>query len=218
MVSPPPDVPYPYVEPPKPLKRHQHKAVRADVEKTALLSLMEFRPTHLIFDFIDERFDLLRRGEALICRSWELTVSGYLDQVPDDAFQRIPRLSSGCDRLWADAASEMAAIIGSTPLKNTRVILHSSRWATVRRGREGEAVDLPSRVDVLPGEDASIADHNALLERYDSQFLAAFPEASVVATPYREADESHRWGLSPFHYGATYYEDIRRQLAELGVD
>ena len=41
------------------LRRHEHNALVADLQKTALRRLVTFRPTHVIFDFIDERFDLL---------------------------------------------------------------------------------------------------------------------------------------------------------------
>ena len=67
-------------QPPAGLGRHQHRAVVADLEKTALSALVAFRPTHLIFDFIDERFDLLSLGGPIATHSWELEVSGYLSQ------------------------------------------------------------------------------------------------------------------------------------------
>lgn len=50
-------------EPPAGLRRHQHNALVADLKKLALDALLAHRPTHIIFDFIDERFDLIRVGE-----------------------------------------------------------------------------------------------------------------------------------------------------------
>ena len=46
----------PAAKPPHGLKPQPHRALVADLTKTALASLVAFRPTHLIFDFIDERF------------------------------------------------------------------------------------------------------------------------------------------------------------------
>jgi hypothetical protein len=43
------------------------------------------------------------------------------------------------------------------------------------------------------------------------------PLARVEAPAHRLADETHRWGLSPFHYVPEYYAEIRRQLEPLGV-
>ena len=67
----------PAARPPGGLRPQPHRALVADLSKTALAELVAFRPTHLIFDFIDERFDLLSVGESLITDSWELEASGY---------------------------------------------------------------------------------------------------------------------------------------------
>ena len=66
--------------PPGGLKPKPHRALVADITKTALAELVAFRPTHLIFDFIDERFDLVSVGDSLVARSGELEASGYLRQ------------------------------------------------------------------------------------------------------------------------------------------
>ena len=44
------------------------------------LDNVAYRPTHIILDFIDERYDLLQAGDALITHSWDLQESGYLAQ------------------------------------------------------------------------------------------------------------------------------------------
>src|SRR3990167_6271731 len=49
-------------EPPNGLRPQPHAALVADLRKTALAALVAHRPTHIIFDFIDERFDLLIFG------------------------------------------------------------------------------------------------------------------------------------------------------------
>ena len=87
-------------EPPAPLRLHQHNALLADLCKTALERLVAFRPTHLIFDFIDERFDLISVGDAIVSHTWELEVSGYLEQKAFRARRPIPRLSAACSRRW----------------------------------------------------------------------------------------------------------------------
>jgi hypothetical protein len=212
-----PSILRPQDAPPPGLAPHQHRALKADIEKTALETLIDFRPTHLIFDFIDERFDLLRRDEALITRSWELLVSEYLGQAPADAFNRIPRLSEGCDRLWRLAVRELAALVDTTPLRDAAIILHASRWAYAYRDADGVTQPLPAEVNVLFGEMAAITDHNQRLDLYDTWFQQAFPRAGVVRSEALVADEAHRWGLAPFHYIPAYYEDIRGQLADLGV-
>lgn len=207
----------PAAKPPGGLRQHQHRALVADLTKTALARLVAFRPTHLIFDFIDERFDLLSVGGAIATRSWELEASGYLAQRAFRAARRIPRLSGACERLWLDAAAEFAALVRATPLRDARLILHSARWADERRAADGTRRPLAD-VEVLPGEPADIGAHNALLARYEAAFLRLMPPMSVVEAPgARVADETHQWGLSPFHYGPAYYAAIWRGLEDLGV-
>ncbi|WP_374469836.1 DUF6270 domain-containing protein [Phenylobacterium sp.] len=203
--------------PPEPLRQHQHRALLDDVLKTALARLVAFRPTHLIFDFIDERFDLLAARGALVTRSWELEVSGYLSQPAFERARRIPRLSAACEQMWFEAVGEFAALVRATPLSTARLILHSARWAGVRRDAEGVERPVPG-VEILAGDWGELSVHNALLARYEAAFRAVMPPISTVAAPaQRIADETHQWGYSPFHYVPDYYAEIWRQLHGLGV-
>ena len=208
----------PAAAPPKPLGRHQHRAMIADLEKTALAALVAFQPTHLIFDFIDERFDLLSVDGAIATHSWELEVSGYLKQKAFARARAIPRLSDACHRLWSRGAAEMAAFVRATPLKDARLILHSARWAERYRDGRGRLKALPTP-EILPGRPERTPDHNRLLAASEAEFLALMPPMTVVEAPdLRTSDDDHQWGLSPFHYVPAYYQEIWRQLAALGVE
>jgi len=202
---------------PNGLTKYQHRAVLADLQKTAAAQLVAFRPTHLIFDFIDERFDLLSVGGALCTHSWELEASGYLRRPAFKGARPIPRLSPACDRLWREGAAEMAAFVRATSLNGARLILHSARWAPSRRDRHGRRRPL-SGTEILHGRPADVEQHNRLLAAYEAEFLKLMPDMAVVEAPeHRVADDRHEWGLSPFHYVAAYYRDITRQLEALGV-
>lgn len=203
--------------PPCGLSSHEHRALVADLRKTALRDLIAYRPTHIIFDFIDERFDLLAMGEALVSNSSEMDRSGYRTQTALASARTVPRLSDACERLWLEAAGEFAALVRATPLADARLILHSARWADRQRlpdGRDGPIED----VEILLGQPAVIADYNALLVRQEAAFEALMPPmARVEAGGFRQADAAHRWGLSPFHYVPEYYDEVRRRLAALGL-
>jgi hypothetical protein len=176
-----------------------------------------FRPTHLIFDFIDERFDLLSIGGTRVTDSWELEASGYRKQAALRGARVIPRLSPACDRLWLEAAGELAAFVRATPLAEARLVLHSARWAERRRTASGRLAPV-SNVEILPGHPADIGRHNALLARYEAAFTDLMPAMAQVEAPdHRVADEAHPWGLSPFHYAPAYYAEIWRQLEALGL-
>jgi hypothetical protein len=207
----------PAAGPPGGLKAQPHRALVADLAKTALASLVAFRPTHLIFDFIDERFDLLSAGGTLVTDSWELEASGYRRQPALRGARAIPRLSAACDRLWLEAAGELAALVRATPLAEARLILHSARWADRRRTASGREAAV-ANVEILPGQAADAAAHNALLARYEAAFAELMPAMARVAAPgQRLADDDHQWGVSPFHYVPDYYAEIWRQLEPLGV-
>ncbi|MBS0334285.1 MAG: hypothetical protein JSS35_16070 [Proteobacteria bacterium] len=171
----------------------------------------------MIFDFIDERFDLLSVGGTLVLDSWELEVSGYRRQAAFRDARAAPRLSAACERLWLEAAAQMAALVRATPLAEARLILHAAQWAERRRTVSGRIAAL-SGAEVLPGRAADIAAHNAMLARYEAAFTALMPPMTRIAAPaHRLADDGHLWGPSPFHYVPAYYEQVRRQLAALGA-
>ena len=207
----------PAAGPPGGLRPQPHRALLADLSKTALAELVAFRPTHLIFDFIDERFDLLSAGGTLVTDSGELEASGYRGQPALRGARTIPRLSAACDRLWMGAAGQFAALVRATPLLDARLILHAAQWAERKRTATSREARIGA-VETLPGQAADIAAHNALLTRYEQAFTDLMPSMATVAAPaQRLADEAHLWGLSPFHYVQDYYAEIWRQLDALGV-
>jgi hypothetical protein len=208
----------PAAEPPGGLRPGPHRALLADLTKTAVAALVAYRPTHLIFDFIDERFDLLSVGSSLVTHSWELEASGYLARPAFRKARAVPRLSAACERLWLEAAGELAALVRATPLAEAQLILHAARWAGRRRTAQGREAPIEG-LEILPGQAADLGAHNALLARYEAAFTALMPPMARVEAPaQRLADDAHQWGVSAFHYVPGYYAKIWRQLAGLGVE
>jgi hypothetical protein len=204
--------------PPGDLHRHEHNALVADLQKTALGRLVAFQPTHLIFDFIDERFDLLAAGDAIATASAELHRSGYLKRHELKAARPLPRLSAASERLWLEAAAEFAALVRATPLGRAQLILHEARWAADQRLADGTIAPVRD-VEIVTGQPVEIAPYNDLLARQEAAFLGLMPPmARVDAAAQRLADPDHRWGLSPFHYVPEYYDEVRRQLDALGLE
>jgi hypothetical protein len=203
--------------PPSDLTRSQHRAVVSDIRKEGLTALLAHKPTHIILDFIDERFDLLAVGRGLMTHSWELEVSGYLADPLLAGARPIPRLSAACEDLWMDAAIAFAAFMAQTPLRDARLILHDAQWAETFRDRSGQTRPFEAMA-IWEHRPARAYEHNGLLRRYQDALSGLLPEmAHVSADRWRVADEAHRWGLSPFHYAPEYYEEIWRQLRDLGV-
>lgn len=199
--------------------RHSLRMVAADLDKTALTALAAHRPTHIVFDFIDERFDLLEQDGAIITHSWELDCLGLIGGPGLERARAIPRLSEEAEALWRDALERIAALLHQPPLRDAQVILHHAQWADDYRDRQGGAGSFGGVLHIWGGRPAAHAEHNALLRRYRDLFLAAVPRARLVeAAPAAQlADEGHIWGLSPFHYVPDYYPDVWRQLQALGI-
>lgn len=217
LFSPPPPEFEPYAEPPGGLTQSQHRAVVHDLAKQALAALLAFRPTHLIIDLIDERFDLLSVGGAIVTDSWELREAGYLREPALAGAHTIPRLSAACEDLWMQGALDFAAFVKATPLREAVLILHEAQWA--ERYVDAEGAERPFRVvEILEGHAAQVSRHNALLRTYQQALISLLPDLKRVEAPQgRTADETHRWGLSPFHYTPSYYDSVREQLHALGV-
>lgn len=203
---------------PPELATFPHRSMVADLHKTALAALVAHHPTHIIFDFIDERLDLLAVQDTVVTHSWELDVSGYLSQPAFEGARTIPRTSTACDLVWRQGLDQMAAFLKLTPLADAVLILHEAQWATRYLNEAGEAQAFGA-VEIFTGKPAAIDDYNAVLLRHQTAFVERAPNAVRVSAPaeLHLADSSHRWGLSPFHFVEDYYRDVWRQLQALGV-
>lgn len=200
------------------LRRHEHSALLADLQKTAIARLVAHRPTHIILDFIDERFDLLCADSTLISHSAELERSGYRAQPAFQGLRSVSRLSAACERLWLEGLAEFADLLRATRLRDAALILHSARWADTQRLADGRTARVRD-VQILTGKPVAIAPYNELLAAQDAALAAQTPNLAVVeAADLRLADATHQWGLSPFHYIPEYYAEIRRQLEALGLE
>jgi hypothetical protein len=199
------------------LTRAQHRWVASDLTKQGLETLVAHQPTHIIFDFVDERFDLLAVGDALATHSFELEISGYLDWPMFAHARPAPRLSAGVERLWLEAAGEIAELIAATPLRDATILLHETQWATAYRDAAGQPRPFED-VRIWGDRAADVAAHNALLARYQAAFKEKLPQAVPVSAPeFQTGDAGHRWGLSPFHYVPEYYAEIWKGLRAAGV-
>lgn len=201
------------------ISRSQRNSVLADLQKTAFSTIAEFAPSHIVLDVIDERYDLLQAGEAVITHSWDLKESGYLDQPWAAGARRIPRTSDEARGLWRAAVPAFVEALRRHGLLGARILLHEGRWAQSYRDGAGALQALPDALQIWDGLPASRAEHNALLadthERLDAQLHGL---VRIRAAPHLQvADETHRWGLAPFHYIPDYYRDVLRQLQAAGV-
>ena len=219
LVSKPVRGPIMPADPPEGLGRHSLRMVAADLEKTALADIAAFEPTHLVFDFIDERFDLLDQGGAIVTHSWELDRLDLIGGPGLPSPRVIPRLSNEAEGLWSAAVVKIAAWLETPLLAKTAVILHHAQWAKSYLDAAGGVILFNDDMHIWEGHPASLSAHNALLRHYRDLFMQAIPRARVVQASdrYQMANEGHIWGLSPFHYVPGYYPDVWHQLSGMGA-
>lgn len=198
------------------LSKWESRMVADDVLKTGMTKLLQFQPTHLILDMIDERFDLLKRDGVVVTHSWELHTTG-LDRGPLSDLKRVHRDSKTAATLWRRGLETLAAFL-KAKLPKTRVIFHDARWALDYLDTEGVRQPFAPDRELWPGVPANIQRHNEILASYAVEVRSVLPQAFYIRTAdaLSVADETHRWGLSPFHYTEAYYRQVWFRLLQLG--
>jgi hypothetical protein len=166
----------------------------------------------VVFDFIDERYDLLEQDGAIVTRTWELDCLNLIGQPGLPSPRVLARLGPEVDDLWRASLGQMAALLETPALADAKVIVHHAQWARDYRDKAGGV----QTFDLGPVDWES---HNALLRHYRDLFVQAIPRTQVVVAgdEAQQGNEGHIWGLSPFHYVPEYYPDVWRQLQGVGI-
>jgi hypothetical protein len=182
------------------------REVKADFEKTFFKDIRKANCDLLLIDFVDERWDLLRTQQSFVTRSADL-LDARIEQSASYGFERVARLEHTTQLLWRDACARFAIALQEN-LPNVRVVLHRVMGAGRYRNSKG-VHDLQPFADGIP-----LKALRATLEDCYDFFLARFPGAAEIALPPNVyvAEESHRWGLSPFHFEDRYYWEVAEIL------
>lgn len=206
-------LPEPY---PEGLSRWEVQMVEDDMHKRGLGRLAAWKPTHLIIDLIDERFDLLSDGAAVAVYSWELHLAEQLGKGPLKRLREVPRASPEAAALWRRGV-EAFADFAREQLPGVRIAFHDARWATEWLDADGARQPYPPW-SIWHGRPADIAEQNGRLAGYGADLRELLPAAFHIRAPAEliVGDGDHRWGLSPFHYVPEYYRYVWNRLAELG--
>jgi hypothetical protein len=182
------------------------RKVKADFEKTFFQDLRGAACDLLLIDFVDERWDLLRTQKSFVTRSADLQAAG-IEQSAPYAFERVDRLEQTTQLLWRDACARFVTALQKN-LPKVPVVLHRVRGAGRYRNSRG-LHDLGPFADGIP-----LQGLNAILEDCCDFFLAGFPGSIEIALAPNAyvAEESHRWGLGPFHFEDRYYREVAEIL------
>ncbi|MBX3671205.1 MAG: heparinase II/III family protein [Rhodocyclaceae bacterium] len=175
------------------------RAVYWDMMKLFWDKLALAKPDVLVVDFIDERFDLWKKGEQVVTRSNYLSLSGVEPSLLSE-FELVRRESSQAHDLWKRSCDRFVQRLSSLC---GQVILHRAVWA--------EAYYEDGQVREFNAKDRQIArSANTWLNEYYDYFEAVLPAVSEVRVPdkFCVSNYAHKWGRDFFHYGEAYYQRL----------
>ena len=173
----------------------QRRVIREDFGKDAVRRLRTVDHPILI-DLIDERFPLYGSESGLVTGSMYLFESGVsaerLKKVAEDSELRP-------NGLFAKAAAALSALLPA----DQPVVLHRALWAT----RDAGGKEFGNQPLAARSNDWLNRAYDILGEALGERCRFVAPDAS-----YLRADPDHKWGLAPFHYISSYYDDLAGQV------
>lgn len=187
----------------------QRRMLEADAQKGLPKALRSSTYDLLLVDIVDERFNVLARGEERLTDSPALRESNFLAEGAS-AWRRI---DSGSDEHfdgWADALDRMLKVVASLP-GSVPVAFLDAGWATTIEGpATGQGLSHAGRAPEAANE---------LYLRYREYFCSKIPEDRVIRPPatVTVSDVNHKWGLAPFHYVQGFYDFVGNRLAEIAT-
>lgn len=189
----------------------QRRMVMYDFNKEFRMKIQNEKLDYLLIDFIDERCNLLRiENGGFVTLSSELQKSGLVESGRYN-FKLHRRVNNErINELWFNACRQFISLLKNN-ISSEKVILHKAYWATKYKNKENIICEFPE------AQMESIRVNNEILERYYSFFEQEFKGIKVIELEKEEymADESHEWGLSPFHYNYDYYLKVMERLKEI---
>ncbi|MDF2013688.1 DUF6270 domain-containing protein [Priestia megaterium] len=182
----------------------QKKMVYYDLIKYFPRYMKEAEADYLLIDFIDERMEVLERNGSYITRSNEFVHSNVNEQIQ---YETSTLNKEEVNELWKKSALKLIEDLKSR-FNPEQIILHKALWRYSYIDKDGEEQTFK--------EHYWIKRNNDKIDCYYEFFQENFPGIHVIDLNDRyHADESNKWGLSPFHYEEKYYKVFIEQLNKI---
>lgn len=179
----------------------QRRIVQADLAKELPGFLAADDSDLIVYDPVDERFDLLRdpASGAVCTYSAELTRAARIPET-----ERIRSGSPEFMELWEAGWTRFVEALDRRG-RRSALRVNAARWAAA----VDDGSDLP---DAYPP--ALVASSNAFLDRLYARMRADLAPEQFIEPGEDEivACRDHKWGLSPFHYVPGFYASLRAGL------
>lgn len=182
----------------------QKEMVYYDLTKYFPRYIKETEADYLLIDFIDERMEVLERNGSYITRSNEFVHSNVNEQIQ---YEASALNKEEINELWKKSALQLIEDLKGR-FNPEQIILHKALWRYSYIDKNGEEQTFK--------EHYWIKRNNDKIDGYYEFFQENFPGIHVIdLNDQYHADESNKWGLSPFHYEEKYYKAFIEQLNKI---
>ncbi len=182
----------------------QKRCVIRDISKTFFSELEQKKGEYIAIDFISERLNLVKIGDAYITRSNELVKSKVLDKLT--GYEIAKKLDRDMQELWKKKAH-----LFFRKLKDhfgNNIIIHKTKWRHHFIDVDGMMKEFPNKEEIEMRNE-ELAGYYAFVEENFPEFIF------IDMTDDRYyASAAHKWGLAPYHFEDGYYHDLLRKLSE----
>jgi hypothetical protein len=183
-----------------------HRMVREDLRNSILESTTDAQPDLVVFDLIDERFDVVKAGAGYY------TVNDYYGRLDLEeplrsvATYTVPFRDDTREQLFAEAVADLAPKFLEA-LPKARFALHQA-WYTARAADPAYRFYSSAGTHVTWSNRRLAAHYAALRQSFGDRLhiIEADRRAHLVA------DAEHKWGLAHFHYVPSYYQQVLSQI------
>ncbi|WP_313661941.1 DUF6270 domain-containing protein [Cellulosimicrobium cellulans] len=180
----------------------QRRMVEQDLGKSLASHLAQDTSDLIVYDPIDERFDLaVHPVSGAVC-----TLSAELSRAAHVPVSRT--ILSGSEEfyvLWEQGWVRLLAALDARG-RRAHLRVNAAKWATaLDDGSDFPAVYPPDRIGRA----------NEFLDRLYRRMSEDIPAGQIVSFSARNggvAASDHKWGRSPFHYQEAFYDHLRSAL------
>lgn len=183
------------------------RMLRVDLNKEVETLIANTPWDVLLVDFIEERFDVLRKGNSTVTLSAAFQDAGLVGYAHDQGFEPLRVDAQERQELWTFGWRQLMNLVASLG-GDRAVAVNCARWAL--RNGEGESVVRSPNLAHL---------HNVALRSMYRVVERNWPDVRLIHYPDEliVADSNHQWGEAPFHYRAEFYDFLLRSLKEIAV-
>lgn len=181
----------------------QKQMVNHDLNKDTIDVLLNDESEFLVIDLIDERFEVFKTSNSYLTYSNEFIRTDLLNKKIEGKKISFDAKSL----LWKESINLLINRV-CEKYHSGRIIINKVLYSNKFINKSGEVEEFSNCNEINEK-------NSMLLEMYDYISLN-FPDVSFIE--YKEdfyADESNKWGLSPFHFEEDFYKYFSERLMQL---